>query len=174
MSLKTTPGGFSHISDSQKDTKKRASINFTHLIIEVQIQTYSSLSHTHTHNPIEKVYLCGLVHVVHADEAFIVLFMARIIVSQKVDEPDREGFLIQLGSYHSRLNQIRTKCNFNGASALQFHLDKKMSCAKTCNKLRYSDLLLPRARWSSMHLLLIMTIVTTIKKRQKLKTKYGI
>lgn len=66
-------------------------------------------AHTRTDTPIEEVYLCGLMHVVHADEAFTVLFMARIIVSQQVDEPDRKGILIQLRSYHSRWNQIRTR-----------------------------------------------------------------
>lgn len=79
---------------------------------------------THTHAPIREVYLCGVVHAVHADEACGVLFMMCIIVSQRVDEPDREGFLIQLGSYHSRLNEIRTRCNFNAESALQFNSDK--------------------------------------------------
>lgn len=36
------------------------------------------------------MYFCGPVDVVHADEAFTVLFMVRIIVSRQVDEADRE------------------------------------------------------------------------------------
>lgn len=93
-------------------TQTKVSINFTHILI-----IESGILHT----PVGEVYLCSVVHVVHADEAFTVLFMMRIIVSQQGDEPDREGFLIQLRSYHSRLNQIRTRCNFNGESALQFN-----------------------------------------------------
>lgn len=51
-------------------------------------------TNTHRHTPIGEVYLCGVVHVVHADEAFIGLFMMHIIVSQQGDEPDREGLFI--------------------------------------------------------------------------------